>query len=112
MGSTRFARNVKVIDLFPDQLFNNDLNKREFDGVIYEGSVPKMVFEVDGAEHYHVKKRIDSDNEKMKLLERKGIKLTKIPNNYVKHYEFIRELINKFNNRPYQSDMFCDYENN
>ncbi len=112
MGSTRFARNVKVIDLFPDQLYNNDLNKREFDGVIYEGNVPKMVFEVDGAEHYKVKKRIDSDNEKMKLLERKGIKLLKIPNNYVKHYEFIRELINKFNNRPYQSDMFCDYENN
>jgi len=112
LSSTRFVRNVKVLDLFPDQLYNDNLNKKEFDGIIYEGNVPKMVFEVDGAEHYNKKKRIDADTKKMELLARKGIKLFKIPNHYVKHYEFIRELINKLNNKAYQTDMFSNYENN
>ncbi len=33
-----------------------------------------------------------------------------VPNQYVKHYEFIRELINKFNGDLYQASLFDGYE--
>ena len=51
-----------------------------------------------------------ADSIKMELLEAKGIRLILIPNQYVKHYEFIRELISKFKGDVYQKSLFDDYD--
>jgi hypothetical protein len=99
---TRFERNVKVIDVFPEKINNPDVNKKEFDGVIFQDRILKVVFEINGAEHYKNKKRIDSDKIKMQLLHSKNIARIVIPNQYVKHYEFIRELMNKIKGGVYQ----------
>jgi hypothetical protein len=86
---------------------NNDLvNKKEFDGVLYQGTTPKIVFEVNGKEHYKDKGRMKSDKIKMELLKTKKIPSLFIPNQYVKHYEFIRELIKKLNGDVYQKTLF------
>lgn len=102
----RFERNVKLTDLFPEEISNPALNKREFDGVIYVGKTPQIVFEVNGADHYHNRKRMNSDKLKGQLINRKNLKLILIPNQYVKHYEFIRELINKIKGGTYQKTLF------
>ena len=105
-----FKRNVKIIDVFPEEKNNNLVNKKEFDGVLYEGNIPRIVFELNGREHYTKKNRIRSDEIKMELLRAKNIRLLFIPNQYVKHYEFIRELINKFNGDIYQKTLFDNYD--
>ncbi len=107
---SRFERNVKVVAVFPSEINNHEVNKKEFDGVIYQGVVPKVVFEINGAEHYKNKKRIASDKIKMHLLASKNIDRLVIPNPYVKHYEFIRELMNKIKGGVYQKSMFEGYE--
>ncbi|MFM7858970.1 MAG: DNA helicase, partial [Flammeovirgaceae bacterium] len=106
MQGTRYQRNVKLTDVFPEELTNPAVNTREFDGVIYEGKVPKVLFEINGAEHLKDKKRIESDQRKMQLSNQKGIQLILIPNQYVKHYEFIRELMNKIKGGVYQKTLF------
>lgn len=103
---TRFERNVKVTDVFPDQIDNAAVNKREFDGVLYVGKTPQVIFEVNGSEHFKNKKRIASDKLKMDLVNSKNLKLILIPNQYVKHYEFIRELLNKIKGGVYQESLF------
>lgn len=103
---SRFERNVKVVDVLPEEIENHAVNKKEFDGVIYQGRVPKVVFEINGTEHYRNKKRIESDKLKMELLRSKGINMITIPNPYVKHYEFIRELMNKIKGGVYQKALF------
>ena len=103
---SRFERNVKVLDVLPEEIENHAVNKKEFDGVIYQGRVPKVVFEINGAEHYRNRKRIESDKIKMELLRSKGINIITIPNPYVKHYEFIRELMNKIKGGVYQKSLF------
>jgi hypothetical protein len=103
---TRFERNVKLTDVFPEEINNPALNKREFDGILYEGRVPKVIFEVNGTEHVKSKKRIESDTLKMRLVESKDVKLILIPNQYVKHYEYIRELMNKIKGVVYQKPLF------
>jgi hypothetical protein len=103
---TRFERNVRVLDIFPEEINNPEVNQKEFDGVIFQGRIPKVVFEINGAEHYKNKKRIDSDKIKMKLLTSKNIDRIFIPNQYVKHYEFIRELMNKIKGGVYQKTLF------
>ncbi|MEQ1665782.1 MAG: AAA domain-containing protein, partial [Bdellovibrionales bacterium] len=105
----RFERNVKIITVFPEERNNAEVNKKEFDGVIFEGRTPKVVFEINGAEHYKNKKRIDSDTIKMQLLTSKKIRQIMIPNQYVKHYEFIRELMNKIKGGVYQKTLFDGY---
>lgn len=107
-GST-FKRNVKVIDVFPEERNNPLVNKKEFDGVLFFGRKPMVIFEINGREHYTKKGRINSDKVKKDLTHAKNVKLIFIPNQYVKHYEFIRELINKFNGDVYQKTLF-DYE--
>ena len=107
---SKFKRNVKIIDVFPEEKNNNNVNKKEFDGVIYQGNVPRIVFELNGREHYTKKNRIRSDKIKKELLEAKDIRLLFIPNQYVKHYEFIRELINKLHGDAYQKSLFDDYD--
>jgi hypothetical protein len=110
IGGSRFKRNVKIIDVFPEEKNNPSVNKKEFDGVLYQGNTPKIVFELNGREHYTNRNRINSDGIKMELLKAKGISLLLIPNQYVKHYEFIRELINKFNGDIYQKTLFDYYD--
>lgn len=107
---SRFERNVKVLDVLPEEIDNQAVNKKEFDGVIYQGRVPKVVFEINGTEHYRNRKRIESDKIKMELLRSKGINLITIPNPYVKHYEFIRELMNKIKGGVYQKSLFDGYD--
>jgi hypothetical protein len=53
---------------------------------------------------------MESDMIKAELLLNKNIKLLLIPNQYVKHYEFIRELIKKFNGQLYQKTLFDGYD--
>src|SRR5690606_10175137 len=43
----RFERDVKVTDLFPDEINNPAVNRREFDGVMYVGKAPKVIFEIN-----------------------------------------------------------------
>jgi hypothetical protein len=105
---TRFERNVKLTDVFPDEINNAAVNKREFDGIVFEGKVPKVIFEVNGAEHVKNKKRIESDTLKMQLAKSKDVKIILIPNQYVKHYEYIRELMNKIKGGVYQKTLFED----
>ncbi len=107
---SKFGRNVKITDVFPEEKNNPLVNKKEFDGVLYQGSQPMVVFELNGKEHYSNKRTIESDKIKKALLERKNIKLIFIPNHYVKHYEFIRELINKFKGDVYQKSLFDSYD--
>lgn len=106
----RFKRNVKIIEVFPEEKNNPIVNKREFDGVLYTGNIPEIVFEINGREHYTKKNRIKSDEIKMELLKSKDIRLILIPNQYVKHYEFIRELISKFKGDGYQKSLFDGYD--
>jgi hypothetical protein len=42
----------------------------------------------------------------MDLLKSKEIHLIVIPNNYVKHYEFIRDLLIEFKKGAYQKSLF------
>ncbi|MBL7812687.1 MAG: DNA helicase [Bacteroidetes bacterium] len=106
----RYARNVKVIDVFPEEMNNTLAKGKEFDGVIYEKNEPKVVFELNGKEHYNNPKRIKSDTLKMELFKGKNVKILFVPNQYVKHYEFIRELINKIKGGAYQTELF-GYDN-
>lgn len=110
LRDTKFRRNVKVIDVFPEEINNPLVNKKEFDGVLYRMNMPEIVFELNGQEHYRNKKTIQSDKIKSELLASKNIQLLFIPNQYVKHYEFIRELVNKFNGDVYQKTLFDGYD--
>jgi very-short-patch-repair endonuclease len=74
--------------------------------VLYQGQTPEVVFEINGVEHYKNKKRMASDKIKMQLLLNKGVKIIVIPNQYVKHYEFIGELLNKIKGGSYQTSLF------
>ncbi len=104
--STRFRRNVKLIEIFPDETNNSELQKKEFDGVLYDGKHPRIIFEINGREHINNKKRIEADKIKMRIAKDKNIKLIFIPNQYVKHYEFIGELIKKIKGDLYQKTLF------
>lgn len=106
----KFERNVKIVDLFPEESANALINKKEFDGVLYSGGIPVIVFEINGTEHTTSSKRILSDKLKAELLNKKNVQLIMIPNNFVKHYEYIRELIGKFNGNVYQKTLFDVYE--
>ncbi|MCZ8145845.1 DEAD/DEAH box helicase [Flavobacterium sp.] len=106
---TQFRRNVKVSTVFPEERDNPLVNKKEFDGVLYENNQPKVIFELNGSEHYHNKRTMTSDKLKKELIQRKNVQLIMVPNPYVKHYEFIRELINKFNGNVYQETLFDGY---
>jgi superfamily I DNA and/or RNA helicase len=110
LQATQFKRNVKVIELFPEESNNSKVNKKEFDGVLFQNNIAKVVFELNGQEHYQNKKTMESDMIKADLLLKKNIKLLLIPNQYVKHYEFIRELIKKFNGQLYQKTLFDGYD--
>lgn len=102
----RFKRNVKVIEVFPEDRNNPLINRKEFDGVLYTGPKLEVVFEVHGFEHSTNKKRQASDQRKRDFLKSKGVKFIEIPNYYVKHYEIIGELINKIRGETFQMGLF------
>jgi len=102
----KFKRNVKVIDVFPEEKDNKLVNKKEFDGVLYEAKIPRVIFEINGREHSSKKRTINSDRAKINLVKKKEPALMMIPNHYVKHYEYIRELINKMKGDVYQKTLF------
>ncbi len=71
--------------------------RSEFDFVVYDSYTqkPLMAIELDGEEHYtngDVKKR---DEKKMRLCQQQGLRLLRIPNDYVRRYQFIRDIILK-----------------
>lgn len=108
VNGSKFERNVSLIDLFPEEKSNDVLKRFEFDGVLYQDKEPKVVFEMNGPEHYTKSNRIESDKAKSKFLKTKNIELIAIPNHYCKHYEYISNLINKMHKYAYQKELF-DY---
>lgn len=102
----RFARNVKVTSIFPEEYNNPLVNQKEFDGVLYTGNTPEIIFEVNGAEHYNNKRSIKSDSIKRDLLIKKKIRSIHVPNLYVKHFEYIGEMIRKLRSEPVQIEFF------
>lgn len=107
---SKFLRNVKIVDLFPEEVNKTKVNQKELDGVLFLNGVPKVVFELNGREHHTRRDRIKSDILKMELLKSKNIEFVAIPNQYAKHYEFISNLISKINGDGYQMALF-DYGN-
>lgn len=105
---SRFDRNVKVAALFPQLIHNPTFKNKEFDGVLYHSQTPRIVFEIDGSEHYSRKKTIAADKLKSEIAIKNHLSLMKIPNQYVKHYEYISNLIGKLNGQSYQTSLF-DY---
>lgn len=103
---SRFERNVKVAALFPQLINNPTFKNREFDGVLYQSQAPRIVFEIDGSEHYSRKKTIDIDKLKSEIVLENKLEIVKIPNQYTKHYEFICNLIGRINGEPYQVSLF------
>ena len=82
----------------------------QFEFVPAKSESKKVIFELNGAEHYRNRRTIKSDILKKELLASKNVQLLFVPNQYVKHYEFIRELINKFNGDLYQASLFDGYD--
>jgi hypothetical protein len=106
VNGAHYQRNVKILSVFPEELNNAEVSKKEFDGVLYEGRKAKVIFELNGNEHYTNKKRLASDKIKMELAKRKGILLMIIPNHMVKHYESITAILNKVRGDAYQRELF------
>ena len=89
-------RNVKLSKLFKGEAAFANSNK-EFDLVLYETSIfgkkPRIVFEVNGGEHFGVVSRERSDRSKMEICKEKGVKIIFIPNSFVKNYEYLVDII-------------------
>ena len=71
-------RNVKLSKLFKNEVEFINCNK-EFDLVLYETGFfrkkPRIVFEINGGEHFGVASREQSDKAKMDICKKTGIKL-------------------------------------
>ena len=108
--SFEVERNVKLSKLFKGEKEFSDSNK-EFDSVLYEnnswGKKPRIVFEINGGEHFGVLNRERSDRAKMEICNKKGIKIIFIPNSFVKNYEYIVDIITSSRNvdMPIQQTM-------
>ena len=104
-------RNVKLSKLFKGENEFAGSNK-EFDLVLYENSFfgrkPRIVFEINGGEHFGMLNRERSDKAKMEICNKKGIKLIFIPNSFVKNYEYIIDIIISSKNPkvPIQQTIF------
>lgn len=105
-STLHLERNKKLVSLFPEEKGNSKLNRKEFDAVLYVDNKPAVVFEVNGSEHYKKGRSLEADRQKSALLESKGIRLILIPNAYVKHYEYLRELLKKVRGDAYQTELF------
>lgn len=109
--SFEMERNVKLSKLFKSEKSFANSNK-EFDMVLYETSIfgkkPRIVFEINGGEHFGVLSRERSDKSKMAICKEKGIKIIFIPNSFVKNYEYIVDIIASSKNAdiPIQQTIF------
>ena len=109
--SFEVERNVKLSKLFKGENEFVGSNK-EFDLVLYENSFfgrkPRIVFEINGGEHFGVLNRERSDKAKMEICNKNGIKLIFIPNSFVKNYEYIIDIIISSKNAeiPIQQTIF------
>ena len=99
-------RNVPLSKLFPDDP-DFKASQQELDAVIYTKSVfsreyPTMAFEIDGPEHVGDAIREARDRRKEELCKSHNIKLYRISNEFVKDYEFLRELLRKTNKQEFE----------
>ncbi|MBQ9070190.1 MAG: AAA family ATPase [Clostridia bacterium] len=109
--SFEVERNVKLSKLFKSES-NYVADNKEFDMVLYEtsffGKKPRIVFEINGGEHFGASDRERSDRAKMEICNKKGIKIIFIPNSFVKNYEYIVDIIISSKNAeiPIQQTIF------
>ena len=66
--------------------------KAEFDFVVYDRitKMPVTAIELDGKEHIENRETIERDKKKEEICNYNKLKLIRIPNNYVRRYEYIR----------------------
>lgn len=108
------TRNTLMTNIFPDieEIKNT---KYEFDCVIYEktgfGDKPYAVFEVNGGEHLGTIDREKSDALKQRICRQKEVKIIFIPNELVKAYEYIREVLCEAKDDSFQQLSLFDYFN-
>jgi very-short-patch-repair endonuclease len=74
--------------------------------VLYQSQAPRIVFEIDGSEHYSRKKTIAADKLKAEIAIKNNLSVIRIPNQYVRHYEYISNLIGKIKGQSYQTSLF------
>jgi len=71
--------------------------KSVFDFVLYKrqlkDDIPVLVIELDGNEHKENLKVIKRDQKKNQICKDNGIRILRIPNDYSRRYEFVRENI-------------------
>jgi len=73
--------------------------KAEFDFVVYEATSgrgrkrPLLAIELDGLEHRFDEETKKRDKKKEELCKEKGFRLVRIPNDYARRYELIRETL-------------------
>lgn len=89
-------RNVSLKKIFPKENFSF-ADEYEFDAVLYEKTVfkksPKVIFEINGPEHFGNMNREKSDRLKVDIAKRNNVKIVFIPNTLVKAYEYIINII-------------------
>ncbi len=93
------VRNVPLKNVF-EEYKDSPL---EFDSIIYKKALfskekPLYAFEFDGGEHYKDVNRIKADKKKMEVCEKYGVRLLKLPNYLSKDYEFLKKLIEGYEN--------------
>ena len=102
---------MKLSKLFKGEKEFTD-SRKEFDLVLYETGFltkkPRIVFEVNGGEHFGLCSRERSDKAKMDICNKKGVRLIIIPNSFVKNYEYIVDIIisSRNANVPIQLSLF------
>ncbi len=101
-GKYKIATQVKVADILKKYDSEHLLDygiKAVFDFVIYQklksDDIPRLVIELDGDEHSKDSYVIERDRMKEKICEDNQIKLIRIPNNYTRRYELIKDIIRK-----------------
>ena len=109
-------RNVSVGKIIKN-LQPSEMNL-EFDAVLFKktlfSKVPVIAFEVNGAEHIGRVSREKADRKKMDICKRNNIDLVIIPNDLVKSYEYVLEVIKASKNKvtTIQQSLFGDIDAN
>jgi superfamily I DNA and/or RNA helicase/very-short-patch-repair endonuclease len=87
---------LNVFVEYPNEYFDY-FSRASFDFVLYEKKtkLPRLVIELDGAEHITDQKVKNRDAIKEKLCKEMNLDLIRIPNNYSRRYIFVKEIIKK-----------------
>ncbi len=69
--------------------------KGEFDFVVYESATnqPLLAIELDGGEHMFDEETRKRDDKKQRLCLARNFKLLRIPNDYARRYQYVREIV-------------------